>query len=280
MQEIKNDGVILGRRPTDFVAGTLPFVERKPNGNWKPYCPYGENQWSNKADSMACATFSALNCLETQEFYFTGVQKNYSDRWIAKMSGTTHEGNYLYKVVDAVREFGLVLESDYPTPASFTFDEYYADIPEPLLSELKAKGKEWLKTHEVAYEWLTVNDWNLDHHLKHAPIQVVIPGHAVEGVNSPNDTMDYFDSYEPYNKNVPVSSLSDALKIVLTIKGDPMKLINDNGTIFLVGEKGKIGFADKDSLDVFMSITDIIENGDTSGLVQKQIIERGFVVHR
>lgn len=214
---MKNLGALLGRKTTDYIAGTLPFEERKPDGDWTSSCPPGEWQYKDGQDLMACVTFSALNSIEAQELHLTGKQVNYSDRWIAKMSGTTKQGNYLYKVADTIRESGLVTEEDYPT-TSYAWDEYYADIPEPLLSQLKEKGQQWLATHQVNYEWLTVNDWNLDHHLKHAPIQVVIPGHAVLGIYSPAELMNYFDSYGPFFKNTPISNLADALKIVLTIK--------------------------------------------------------------
>lgn len=229
-EENINHGVLLGQRDTDFVAGTLPYKELNPSGNWTGFVPPGEWQGSSHADSMACVTFSALNCIETQERFLTGNQWNYSDRWIAKMSGTTPEGNYLYKVADTIRKYGLVLEEDYPAPKDFTWNEYYADIPKKKLDELLAKGQDWLKTHDVAYEFLTPDDWNLDYHLKHAPIQVVIPGHAIEGIYSPGDVMNYFDSYSPYNKQTKVKYLQSAMKLVLTIKPMAKKYIIEDQT--------------------------------------------------
>ena len=161
---------------------------------------------------MSCVTFSALNSIETQEKEQTGKQVNYSDRWIAKMSGTMRNGNYLYKVADAIREFGLVLEEDYPTPAKYTWDEYHADIPESLLSELKAKGQAWLKKWDVAYEWIPAQLAALQYHLKHAPVQLALytPSHTVVDVYSPSDLIEYFDSYEPWLKNTPLSNVAAA----------------------------------------------------------------------
>src|SRR5258708_12996 len=102
MTEIINHGIIEGQRPEDFVAGSFTFIaweERNPTGNWKPYLPAKEIQYG-KEDSQGCVSFSALNCLEIQEKFLTSKENNYSDRWTAKRSGTTHEGNYLYKVGD------------------------------------------------------------------------------------------------------------------------------------------------------------------------------------
>src|SRR5688572_10162418 len=118
MPQPQNHGVRPGKRPTDFVAGTLPFEERNPSGNWRQFLPPGEWQRVNSVDLMACVTFSLLNAIETQELQQTRSQINYSDRWIAMMSETTPDGNWLYKVADTVRKYGLVREESWPCPAN------------------------------------------------------------------------------------------------------------------------------------------------------------------
>lgn len=133
------------------------------------------------------------------------------------------KGNYLYKVADTIRKYGLVLEEDYPAPqAPYTFDDYHADISTDKLKELEAKGQEWLKRWKVQYEFISnslspipVVDSNLDYHLKHAPLVVVIPGHAVSGVYSPTDYVTYLDSYPNWIKQHPVSGLMQAMKLIL-----------------------------------------------------------------
>jgi len=111
----KNFGVLLGEKigdyHADFAGGALPFVSNVSDGAWKPWLPDGERQSSDNGDSMSCVTFGEINGIETQEKKQTGVQPNYSDRWIAKMSNTTPEGNYLTVVADTIRKYGLVLES-------------------------------------------------------------------------------------------------------------------------------------------------------------------------
>jgi hypothetical protein len=233
---IINHGVLEGKRETDYVAGALPYEERNSSGDWTQYNPPGERQYNAKADSMSCVTFSALNSIEMQEKLLTGTQPNYSDRWIAKMSGTTKEGNYLYKVADTIRQYGLVLEEDYPTPATYTFEEYHADIPEPLLTELKAKGQEWLKTHSIAYEWIDAYIVSeLQKHLKHAPLQVVIPGHAIVEIDNMDSLMKYYDTYEPFIKQRAQNSITSALKIVLTVNNmSNVKILKDENSPLLV----------------------------------------------
>jgi len=59
---------------------------------------------------------------------------------------------------------------------------------------------------------------------------------------------------------------------VLIPKGDSMKLVNDGGTFFIEGEKGKIGIADLPFLNALRAITDQIENRAAVG-PQVRVVE-------
>src|SRR5262245_43848391 len=146
--EIINFGVAPGpqRAPTDYVAGTLQHEVRNPSAVWTPFAPPGEWQLKNGKDVMACVTFSAINSIEMQELQQTGRQINYSDRWIALMSGTTPEGNYLWKVIETIRKYGLVPEEAWPAPVSFDWATYYAKPSKTVQATLEKIGQEWLKT--------------------------------------------------------------------------------------------------------------------------------------
>lgn len=63
------------------------------------------------------------------------------------------------------------------------------------------------------------------------------------------------------------------------IDRQPMKLINDGGTVYLVGSKGKIGLANLPFLKALEEITDL-EVGSTAGIPQKKVIESvtGFII--
>ena len=235
----KNFGVLLGDRSTDYRAGkkvgALPYQVRKSDGNWEPFLPPGEWQANDKGDSMSCVSFGEINGIETQEKQQTGRQVNFSDRWIAKMAGTTRNGAYLWQVADAIRKYGLVLEEDYPAPAGYTWDEYHAEIPEPLFSLLKEQGRKWLEKWEVSYEWV---DWNKDsliRHLKHAPLSVVLPGHLVLNFYTTQDIIHYFDSYEPWKKTT--TSVIQAMKVLLT----PREQAPDPDSLFVDLKYGDFG---------------------------------------
>ena len=202
---MKNLGVIIENKPKDFVAGTLPYEVLNPTGDWTVYLPTGEVQYSHYADSMACVTFSCLNVLETQYKFLTGREINFSDRFIAKVSGTTQQGNSVQRVLDAINTYGLVLEEDYPAPKDFTWDEYYSEIP----PEIFAKAN---KTLKVAYEFHQP-DSDFNKELKHVPFEMIIekvnPYHSVEMANTSQE----FDSYEPFLK--PQKSIYITTKIIL-----------------------------------------------------------------
>lgn len=231
-EKIINRGVILGRRPSDFVAGTLPYEVRLQDGNWKQFLPLGEWQNGVNFDSMACVAFSLLNCIETQEFMLTGKRINYSDRWTAKMSNTQPNGNYLYLVADTVRKYGLVKEESWPCPVNPNWNSYYADPDPATQKKLLAEGQEWLRTHQLAYEWLTTSLDDILKHLKHCPLQVIIPGHAIESFFEEAEVVNYFDSYgggsgtDPFEKKTQRSNLQDVFKPLLTI-------INMSNAIFI-----------------------------------------------
>jgi hypothetical protein len=219
-QRPENTGVLLGNQPTDFFAGVnspIIYQERLISGDWLPYALDMRNQYcfykGQYVDFLSCVSCSLLSAIEAQELFLTGKQVTYSRRWLAKVSGTTKQGNYLYKVADVVRNIGLVLESSYPDIVG-TWDDYYS---EPK-SELYQEAAQWRTKWNFDYEFLTVTDTNLDYHLKHSPIQVVIPGHAICGIYSPNDYMQYRDSYSPYDKSEKVSYLQSAMKGILTPK--------------------------------------------------------------
>ena len=133
----KNLGVIIEKKPQDFVAGTLPYEVLNPSGDWTPYLPTGETQKTHLVDTMACVTFSILNVIETQYKFQTGKELNFSDRFIAKLSGTTPQGNTVQNVLDAIRKYGLVLEDEWPTDLSFNWNQYYAPIPDGVIKKAR-----------------------------------------------------------------------------------------------------------------------------------------------
>lgn len=223
----ENTGLIPGRRGTDWVGGTMPYEIRVPSGDWRPYLPTNEKQ-KDPLETMACVSFSFNNSMEMQYKLLTGIERNFSDRWLAKMSNTQPNGNYLWGVADTARIDGLVDEAVWPHIQTSDWDVYYSEIPVGI----QAKGKEFLQNFEITYEWIDPTVESLKFHLKHAPIQVTLPGHAIVEVLCENDLMKYFDTYDPFLKTTSQARVQDALKIVLRQK-------NMNQTKLVLGKDGK-----------------------------------------
>lgn len=213
--QYKNYGVKLGEfSPTTYVGGTLPYEIRNPSGDWTPYLPKGEKQFG-KEDWMDCVSRSLTNSVEVQHKFFTKEEVNYSDRFLAKRSGTTRQGNYLDRVAESARKDGLILQEYYPDTDG-SWDEQYVEIPN--LNELLFEGQKFLKDWYIKYERVPFDPTSLKYHLKHAPLQVIVPGHAVVDIYNDGAIDKIFDSYEPWIKQVPGSKYGEiiyAMKIVL-----------------------------------------------------------------
>ncbi len=233
---LENHGIAPGpqQRPSDFVAGVftpITYEVRNPSGDWRPFLVERENQFGLQ-DSMSCVSFSAVSAIEMQEKFLTGVERNYSDRWIAKMSNTTPQGNWLYKVAEAIEEVGLVRELSYPAPPNYTFDQYHAPIMTEVLTKLIAEGARWNQQWQFKAEFIPATKEAMLKHIKHAPLQIVIPGHAVVEFLCEADIVRYFDTYPPHEKTTPYSNIQAVMKPLLTRK--PMikrYKVNDHGKL-------------------------------------------------
>lgn len=203
LDEAMNTGFIeQAPTPSDFIAGGETGITediRRENSKWTIFISAHEAQTSLYFDSMACVTFSALNSIEAQinwlitsgllsnatidrlsQLGFLDANRRFeaSDRFTAKMSGTTRAGNNLTTVWDSIRRHGLVPESKWSYPRTqrtpvFDWEDYYKEIPE----EIKAIGREFLKLFETRYEWIftPAQPWNLavaKQKMQLAPLQI------------------------------------------------------------------------------------------------------------
>ena len=200
MKQNINTGVIVrDPQPTDWIAGQetgIAYQDRMAFGDWTKYLPSDEQQ-KGLFDTMACVSFSALNCVEAQINYLlseglvnTAQQKeladlgfigedglfNCSDRFTAKMSGTTKNGNYLTAVWDSIRKDGLLPEKDWHFDLNkFQWDDYYCEIPQ----ELKDKAKKILDIFDFKYEFAVANTQDyqqaISTNIKQSPLQIAAP---------------------------------------------------------------------------------------------------------
>ena len=88
--------------PNDWIAGSYtPLGGVSRIVDWENYLPVVEHQNNFGWDRWACVSYATLNWLEVMMRYETGVEHNFSDRFLASASETkVGFGNYLVKVFD------------------------------------------------------------------------------------------------------------------------------------------------------------------------------------
>lgn len=167
----KHSCVIVQRKPTDYLAGALPFVVNIPSGNWQSCLPDFDSQKIG-FETDACVPFSAVESVETQMnflirnnllpdphllflktsgFIEPDGQFHASERFIAKVDGTNENGTAMTGPWDAMRKFGLLPWADWPYDETITsWEEFYAPIPQNLLD----KAKQFLTYFSFSYAWI------------------------------------------------------------------------------------------------------------------------------
>ena len=277
---MKNSGLIIEHAKEDdyIFGGNTKLVKTilSSNGNYIEYIPITEMQIGIYFDTMACVSFSAINVIEIifkyhlkhgniskedikwleDNGYFQDGELNFSDRFIAKLSNTTKQGNTGRKVAKTIVNYGLIPESKWSYPSRqrtpvFVWEDYYKEIPEELLK----LGKEFKERFSIGYEAIYRKD--MKDALKYGPIQVYVCAwykndtglfykpkdrgynHAVTRIQSL--TKQIFDSYEPYIKSVTLDEENyypSGYLYILKVK--KMKLVKTNGssTVYLIDMKG------------------------------------------
>lgn len=184
MSEEINHGLILEEAPKAedriFGASKTKKVIIRPSGQWDDDLPEKELQ-HKKTETNGCVSFSAENCDETYCKARYGKEKNNSDRFTAKMSGTNpNRGNSISAVADSKRNNGSVAESLWPYTDDMDQYQYYSTISEYVKNE----GKKYLDLYEVEHDWiynwvgfsLAQKQKKLIEALPYAPIQVTVKG--------------------------------------------------------------------------------------------------------
>jgi hypothetical protein len=188
---------------THKVFGTDTGIARNISNStldWQQYYSKGEWQLGLYFDSMACVSFSANKVVEaimnyqiakgimSQESfawlsdngYLTHGLVNLSDRFLAKVSGTTRQGNSGDKVANALRHSGAVPEAVWPFPREqrtpvFDWNDFYSEIPQKVIN----LGLEFVKRFNIQYEFVnTSGNKDMKESLVYAPLQAYV--HAWE----------------------------------------------------------------------------------------------------
>ena len=236
-----NYGLILDNRTDerDLFFGANERVNHKYTvSDWLPYYSVGELQHGTYFDTMSCVTFATLNILEAkfnylldenilsddnlkwlnEKGYIENGKFNFSDRFIASLSGTTNRGNNARNVWNAIRKYGLVSEKicDWDRSRDVVYEERFPDWyrdPKNVSQEALDLGKEFLERFNILYERVYRADYF--EAVKHSPLLVFIStGCPKEGdmqmacdkttnhaVSLPNANGEFLKLFDHYHKN-------------------------------------------------------------------------------
>ncbi len=148
-----------GFKPSEFEAnqyvhgdGRLGAGPLVPDGQWGAYLPIIENQ-KKGVEPAACVTFAILNCVEILIRQELGVERNFSDRFLAYASGTMPDGNDPHTVAETLRTKGDVNEEEWPySPDIKTWAEFYQIPPQSLYLAAKLFNTEFNYGHSWVFD--------------------------------------------------------------------------------------------------------------------------------
>lgn len=227
---MKQTGLIIkAPLPQDYVMGGETAVKGKFRTNdWSGFLPTYEKQYAPTFDTLSCTSFSFNNVVESQLNFMkqngdipadnlkwltdngyldTNGRFNLSDRFLAIMSGTTMNGNDFRTVAECARTNGLIPEADFPF-AGTTWNEYHDKTK--ISPAMIAKGKEFLKRVNIAWDWLFFDGAAGFHEgsqvlgaITETPVQIGFPTPAhhatmLYGFDAPTSGFKIFDTYEPF----------------------------------------------------------------------------------
>jgi len=212
----------------EFGSRSLPSYATKEilkvDGNWFDKIPDVELQNKFSFESMACASFHTLNPFEMLLDEKYHHKFNGSDRFLAKVSETSQNGNSPKKVAEALRKIGVPKEEEWPFTGDInTWDKFYSPIP----PELYEKAREFVDNWTLKYYHVPSNIDAIKDALKFSPLGIAVfawkeengvhvqagkPNHwtTCYGYDDDKKALKIFDSYNStqklysYDSNIPV----------------------------------------------------------------------------
>src|SRR3990167_1685604 len=175
-KKIKNYGLKIDTpKPEDYrfwsIISPVPFEILQPNGDWTDFLPKREAQNLNGIEPYACVSFTILNSIEALIKRKYNEEVNYSDRFLAAVSGTKEGGNSPHTVCEFLRKCGVVPEELLPFSEDIdTFDKFYAPLP-PKLYEL---AREFNAKWEFKHEFVDDNPEAIQKALQSSPLGISV----------------------------------------------------------------------------------------------------------
>ena len=159
-------------KPEDWKFGSnLPVEVLQEDGDWTSFLPMKEFQNLNNVEPYACVTFTVLNCIEILIRQQYGEERNYSDRFLASISGTNEDGNSPQRVCQTLKNSGVVLQDVWPFNQNIdTFEKFYEKIPQDIID----MAKEFLDEWEFKHEYVGLDNESIAQALKCSPLLISV----------------------------------------------------------------------------------------------------------
>ena len=236
--------------------------------DWTPFVPPYDSQYSatTHTDAQDCVEESFCHIV----YMLTG--KRYSPRALGYLTPVSPTGSSVEQCIEAVKAYGLIPYDLWPTPDSFTWESYYADIPASVLAQADYYDVSLIPPNlEVSPLWTEL------------VFGVASPGvipeqHMAAQINQTQ----YFDS-ETGNPIKPLSgatSIAYQTSMALNAIINHMQLVKDNGTTYLVATDNsfKIGIGDPATLSIFGD--EKVSDGSTANIPQTGTLATGVIYHK
>ena len=206
----------------DYTLGGFSLVPKEvlqKDRDWTAYLPIKEFQDINNIEPYACVAFTVLNCVEILIKRKYGEDVNYSDRFLAAVSGTKEGGNSPQTVCEFLRKVGVVPQELWPFNKSIdSFKKFYTPLPPKLYELAKEFNEKWDFKHEY------VDGKDIDDALLYSPLLISVyawikegslyvkprgkkDNHATTYVRRTVDSRVVFDSYDADLKDVDLNAL-------------------------------------------------------------------------
>lgn len=222
--------IIKELKPKDykFGASPLPMTVIQESGDWSDYLPEREFQNMYGVEPYACVIFTLLNCIEILIKKKYGLERNYSERFLATVVDTRNGGCSPQDAFEFLRKVGVVPQAVWPfSPDVDTTEEFFEPLP-PKLYEI---ARQFLDEWDFKYEAVPLKDESITRALQCSPLLMSVSAWFARGdgifyrpvgmTDNHATTLFYesvgayrrvFDSYDnPYIKDYDYSAMPQAV---------------------------------------------------------------------
>ena len=154
-----------------FGSSEMPYEVLQADGDWSNYLVVKERQDLNNVEPYACVVYTLLNCIEILIKRKYGLERNYSDRFLATIVNTRGKGSSPQEACEFLRKIGVVPQEIYPFDETIdTEDKFFAPIPQSIIELAKEFNEEW----DFKHEFVKTDNESITTALKSSPLMISV----------------------------------------------------------------------------------------------------------